>query len=315
MTIATKNGVPIIKDGAIASNCVCCGDWYCFSQTCLSRIATVRARISQSPPVRDSEVAGGNPWFAGVLLGDSLQNGFAAFAATEAEARIEFARLFNSFSASPIPFPDFRYSSYGTRTTPFGDWVNLSTNATSGPCVPCSYGATVSGTTPGGRTYTFDWQVTLDVCQNPCEFSIATASVPVILQETRTLPDIGPNDFDVIGPNFLGVPGLWSGVRSTFPQDSGGRCEGAFGGAFSYRNASGGVPSGHQVIAASLSPSIVITYQPQTTFSRSVTADLAVPNSYQPWGPPTATGGAAQCAAAAVQLSRQFTLEIEITTI
>lgn len=29
MTIATKNGVPIVKDGAIASGCGCCGGWYC----------------------------------------------------------------------------------------------------------------------------------------------------------------------------------------------------------------------------------------------------------------------------------------------
>lgn len=39
MTIATKNGVPIVKDGVIASNCGCCGGWYCcddrlFSGSC-----------------------------------------------------------------------------------------------------------------------------------------------------------------------------------------------------------------------------------------------------------------------------------------
>lgn len=315
MTIATKNGLPIVKDGVIASNCGCCEGWHCFSQTCLSRIAAVRARISQSPPVQDDEVAQGNPWFAGVQFRDSLQNGFAVFAATEAEARTEFARMFNSFSLSPIPFPYFRYSSYRTRTTPFGDWVTLSTGATSSQCVPCSYGATIYGTTPGGLTYTSDWQVTLDVCDNPCQLSVTSALVPVILEETRALPDVGPNDFDVIGPNFLGVPGLWSGVRSTFPQDSGGRCESASSLATSYRNATGGVPSGYQVLAASISPSTIIDHQPATTFTRSITTNLAVPNSYQPWGPPTPTGGATQCIAPAVQLSRQFTLEIEITTI
>jgi len=29
MTIATKNGAIIVKDGKLAENCGCCGDWYC----------------------------------------------------------------------------------------------------------------------------------------------------------------------------------------------------------------------------------------------------------------------------------------------
>jgi len=30
MTIATKNGVPIVKGGVIASNCGCCDGWFCY---------------------------------------------------------------------------------------------------------------------------------------------------------------------------------------------------------------------------------------------------------------------------------------------
>jgi hypothetical protein len=31
MTLATKNGSLIVKDGKIAENCGCCGDWFCYS--------------------------------------------------------------------------------------------------------------------------------------------------------------------------------------------------------------------------------------------------------------------------------------------
>ena len=30
MTIATNNGVPIIRDGKVVTDCGCCGGWYCF---------------------------------------------------------------------------------------------------------------------------------------------------------------------------------------------------------------------------------------------------------------------------------------------
>ena len=32
MTLATKNGSLIVKDGKLAENCNCCGDWYCCPQ-------------------------------------------------------------------------------------------------------------------------------------------------------------------------------------------------------------------------------------------------------------------------------------------
>lgn len=34
MPIATKNGVPIIKDGSIATGCGCCGGWWCYGASC-----------------------------------------------------------------------------------------------------------------------------------------------------------------------------------------------------------------------------------------------------------------------------------------
>lgn len=40
MTIATKNGVPIVKSGAIASNCGCCGEWYCCDTRVFDRSCT-----------------------------------------------------------------------------------------------------------------------------------------------------------------------------------------------------------------------------------------------------------------------------------
>ena len=34
MTLATKNGSLIVKDGQIAENCGCCGGWYCYGNSC-----------------------------------------------------------------------------------------------------------------------------------------------------------------------------------------------------------------------------------------------------------------------------------------
>lgn len=36
MTIATKNGALIVKDGKLAENCGCCGDWWCDAVACWS---------------------------------------------------------------------------------------------------------------------------------------------------------------------------------------------------------------------------------------------------------------------------------------
>jgi hypothetical protein len=34
MTLATKNGSLIVKDGKLAENCDCCGGWYCYGNPC-----------------------------------------------------------------------------------------------------------------------------------------------------------------------------------------------------------------------------------------------------------------------------------------
>jgi hypothetical protein len=49
MTIATKNGVPIIKGGSIATGCGCCGGWYCYTESDL-----VRVDFTKLPEVFDS---------------------------------------------------------------------------------------------------------------------------------------------------------------------------------------------------------------------------------------------------------------------
>jgi hypothetical protein len=50
MTIATKNGVPIIKDGSVAQNCGCCGGWSCFGPTdktgCCDNYASYRVTVA-----------------------------------------------------------------------------------------------------------------------------------------------------------------------------------------------------------------------------------------------------------------------------
>jgi hypothetical protein len=50
MPLATKNGAIIVKDGKLAENCGCCGEWYCcMDSKCVSdAIKSVSATISAS---------------------------------------------------------------------------------------------------------------------------------------------------------------------------------------------------------------------------------------------------------------------------
>jgi hypothetical protein len=51
MTIATKNGSVIIKDGSVAQNCGCCGGWICCQDpACLYQLYDVRLTISTNVP-------------------------------------------------------------------------------------------------------------------------------------------------------------------------------------------------------------------------------------------------------------------------
>jgi hypothetical protein len=42
MTLATKNGSIIVKDGKLAENCGCCGEWYCYPCDCGVPVARIR---------------------------------------------------------------------------------------------------------------------------------------------------------------------------------------------------------------------------------------------------------------------------------
>jgi hypothetical protein len=47
MTLATKNGSLIVKDGKLAENCGCCGGWYCCaSPVCLANPSSVSISIA-----------------------------------------------------------------------------------------------------------------------------------------------------------------------------------------------------------------------------------------------------------------------------
>lgn len=48
MPLATKNGSLIVKDGKVAENCNCCGDWYCcFSPACIAdSVSSVSVALS-----------------------------------------------------------------------------------------------------------------------------------------------------------------------------------------------------------------------------------------------------------------------------
>jgi len=79
MTIATKNGAIIVKDGKLAENCGCCGDWYCCpSNLCpQDAIASVTVTLATVDYLEWAKQGySGNTWFHTSLgfLG-SLYNG------------------------------------------------------------------------------------------------------------------------------------------------------------------------------------------------------------------------------------------------
>lgn len=65
MTIATRNGAIIVKDGKLAEDCACCGGWYCCpSSSCLrDQISSVTVSITaQDYFVRYPETRPGTTW-------------------------------------------------------------------------------------------------------------------------------------------------------------------------------------------------------------------------------------------------------------
>jgi hypothetical protein len=57
MTLATKNGSIIVKDGKLAENCGCCGGWYCDGKSidncCNASSLVVELNFSASPQLGD----------------------------------------------------------------------------------------------------------------------------------------------------------------------------------------------------------------------------------------------------------------------
>jgi hypothetical protein len=58
MTLATKNGSLIVKDGRLAENCGCCGGWWCYldpSETCCGTFGSLilQMNFSASPQLGD----------------------------------------------------------------------------------------------------------------------------------------------------------------------------------------------------------------------------------------------------------------------
>jgi hypothetical protein len=47
MTIATNNGVPIIRDGKVVTSCSCCGGWFCYSPTAGACCNGTQCRVVQ----------------------------------------------------------------------------------------------------------------------------------------------------------------------------------------------------------------------------------------------------------------------------
>jgi hypothetical protein len=64
MTLATKNGSIIVKDGRLAENCACCGGWYCCADpACASdSIASVTATVTIPEYLRQTFFDQFSPW-------------------------------------------------------------------------------------------------------------------------------------------------------------------------------------------------------------------------------------------------------------
>jgi hypothetical protein len=104
MTLATKNGSLIVKDGKLAENCECCGGWYCcFSPACVAdSITGVTVTITASDYLRWTRGQFESPTFG--TLYDFLSVGFlgSAYAGTHALTKQPSGSTWTkSFATSP----------------------------------------------------------------------------------------------------------------------------------------------------------------------------------------------------------------------
>ncbi len=97
MTLATKNNAIIVKDGKLAADCGCCGDWYCDggnspcaclstqsasdSVAVLQRTSVVLSISSSNFLIHKSWQYNGNTWYGSLSMQAAFLNGTHTFSA------------------------------------------------------------------------------------------------------------------------------------------------------------------------------------------------------------------------------------------
>lgn len=107
MTLATKNGSIIVKDGALAENCGCCGGWYCCADTsCLTDWGSVAVTLSGTNRTKQYQNQGNCP-------GTSVHGQWYSFTAGVTGSSVSGETLSRSaFGGSG----ESKYAAYGSPT-------------------------------------------------------------------------------------------------------------------------------------------------------------------------------------------------------
>ena len=121
MTIATKNGSVILKDGSVAQNCGCCGGWYCYPDSCPCNYS------KQMPQSLQATLAF---TLASNMYGIALGNAFSAYLGTWRTTPEQAAQINGTYRLSrPNPFSDpCRYVFQGNNVD-----IRVIVGTTSGP--------------------------------------------------------------------------------------------------------------------------------------------------------------------------------------
>ena len=104
MTIATNNGVPLIRDGKVVTSCSCCGGWFCYSPAAGACCNGTQCRVVQQC---DCDTENGEVWFGAgtTCAGGACCNGTSCRIVERCGCDTENGEVFKGFGTVCDPNP------------------------------------------------------------------------------------------------------------------------------------------------------------------------------------------------------------------
>lgn len=291
MTIATKNGSIIVKNGRVAENCGCCGE-----PSCANRISAVRMRISSAAQYQNSEVAGGRPAQATAV---SFPN------TPEGELSAKQAKLAFFNQDRPGDFPFARWATYSQSVAPSGNPVTLQGVSSPAEACNCNYSAYRQASV-GSFTASEIWSASFQLCAVEQQIRLVSFSLPLANLSFFTQPDIG---IDKLQAQYALGYG-WFVFLNGAMFDSGGYCD-AGNQFFVFDSSTGGV----QTSAGSLTDSRTVNIDRPIAPGATVTFQhtQSVSRYRQVWNnsPDPRYNTASRCSLTQ-QMTSQYTVAVEV---